>query len=176
MAQPSRNQAATPAELAARLESLLSDLIAAHSQMLELTVEHRAALSRADGAAVQMSVGQQGVVAARIADLEGERRRIVAAMLGPATPLAQPTITMLAEKLPEPARARIVSLAAALRELLLRLRSEAAVVRAATQSLVSHMDGLMQQVARTLSQARLYGRGGKIDPGGPVACGLDLTH
>jgi flagellar FlgN protein len=162
-------------DAAAKLETLLGELIEAHKGMLELTTEHRRAISRADGAGVQMCVEHQGVLAARIAAMDVERKKLVLALTGGAAS-APPTITILAERLPEPMRGRIVGLAAALRELLVRLQRETAVVRAATQSLVAHMDGLMQQVARSLSQARLYGPRGRIDPGGPVACGLDLTH
>lgn len=162
-------------DLTTRLEAVLAELIAAHRDMLALTQEHRAALSRADGAAVQHCVERQGVAAARIASIETERREVVAALAGPSRG-APVTITSLAQRLAEPARERIISLAGTLRDLLIALQREAAVVRAATQSLVSHMDGLMQQVARALSQARLYGPGGRIDPGGPVAGGLDLTH
>jgi len=176
-AKPTAPAADTPADLAARLESLLSALIGAHQQMLALTEHHRLALSRADGDAVQRCILKHSEHAAQVSSLDAERRQIVAALAGPGTPRNTPvTITTVAQCLPEPARGRIVSLAMALRELLVRLQRETAVIKAATQSLVSHMDGLMQQVARALSQARLYGPGGRIDPGGPVACGLDLTH
>lgn len=165
---------ATATNIPAQIEALLSALIDAHRQMLALTVEHRAAIARADGQGVERCTQQQAALASKIASLDEQRARLVAALAGPSP--ATPTITAVAQKLPEPVRGRIVALAAALRELLVKLQREVAVVRAATQSLVAHMDGLTQQVARVLSHARLYGPRGRIDTGGPVACGLDLTH
>ena len=116
-----------------------------------------------------------GVLAARVAELELQRRDIVASLTRPSRG-EKPTVSVVAAGLPEPIRSRVLALAARLRDLLFRLRREMGVIKAATQSLVAHMDGLMQQVARAMSQTRLYDPRGRIDPGGPAACGLDLTH
>jgi hypothetical protein len=86
------------------------------------------------------------------------------------------TLTAMAERLEEPERSRVVAAAARLRDVLVRLQQETRTVRAATNALLAHMNGLMQQIARTLSQTRLYGPSGRIESGTPVACGLDLTH
>lgn len=155
------------------LEPLIAALTEAHEEMLALTLEHRSAISRADAAAIARCIERQGQAAARIGDLEVQRRRMVAL----ASPAGRPvTLTNLAERLPEPDRARVIAAAARLRDTLTRLQRETRTVRAATESLLAHMNGLMQQVARTLSQTRLYGPQGRIAPGAPVACGIDLTH
>ena len=166
----------TPADaaLARDLEPLIGALTSAHERMLALALEHRTAISRADTAAIAGLVAQQSEVAREISELEIHRRRLVAPFLSATA--APPSLSALAQRLPEPDRARVAAAAAHLRETLLRLQRETRTVRAATQSLLAHMNGLMQQVARGLSQARLYSPQGKIDPGLPVACGLDLTH
>ena len=51
-----------------------------------------------------------------------------------------------------------------------------AVIKAATQSLVAHMDGLMQHVTRALSRTRLYDPRGRINAGAATTGGLDVTH
>jgi len=158
---------------AARFESLLASLIDTHEQMVAIALDHRRAISRADPAGVQSCIGQQAVLAAQVAALETKRRALTATL---APGLISPTISSVAQSLPEPARSRILATAARLRDVLLRLQRENSILRTATQSLLAHMDGLIQQVARALSHARLYGPQGRIDTAGPVACGIDLTH
>ena len=162
---------------AAELESVLGSLIETHEQMVAIAIDHRAAISRADAAGVQACVGQQAVLSARVAELETQRRSLAAA-IAPAM-AGSPTITTIARALPEPARGRVLGAASRLREVLLRLQNENRILRSATQTLLTHMDGLIQQVARALSQARLYGPRGRIDTGGTAplqACAIDLTH
>jgi hypothetical protein len=174
---PTAEPTAAPslADRAEHLVRILQDLIAVHEQMLTIAGEHRSAISRADGAAVQACVEQQAVLIARVGQLETERLAAIAAVIPPA-PHGRATIAAVAERLPEAARARILAAARALRDLVLRLQHESRVIREATTSLISHMDGLMLQVARALSQTRLYDPRGRIDPTAPVPSGLDLTH
>jgi hypothetical protein len=159
--------------LSEQLETLLSNLLQAHEELLALAHDHREALSRADTAAVHACTARHADLAARIEHLEIARARLVRA-LAPASP--SPTITNIAQSLPEPARARIIAAAAKLKELLIRVQRELAVLRAATHSLVGHMEGLMQQVARVLTQAGTYGRQGKLDSIQPLPAGLDIRQ
>jgi hypothetical protein len=160
-------------DLPAQLESLLAELLAAHEDLLALTQDHRAALARADGPAVQACTARHAHIAQRIETLEFTRRRLIHA-LAPASPSA--TITSVADSFPEPARNRIIEAAAKLRALLLRVQHEVRVLRAATQALVGHMDGLMQQVARVLSTAGTYARSGKIESAHPLPASIDLAY
>ena len=155
-----------------QLEALLAELLRAHEDLLALTMEHRAALSRADGPAVEACASRHAALAARIEELEFARRRLVM-LLAPSTPA--PTITSIAQNLPEPFRARIIEAAARLRTLLIRVQQELRVLRAATQALVGHMEGLMQQVSRVLSTAGTYGRSGKVDAAHPLPSTLDVA-
>jgi hypothetical protein len=178
-----RAEAAKPADrLGPELETLLADLTLAHHQLLSLAAEHRRAISAADADAVRICVHQQTAVAQRIADLEQQRRRLVlpaapaaraAALRDPAT---QPKITAIAETLPEPSRSRILAAAATLKDLLRSVQREHAAIRLATQALLGHTEGLIQQVGRRLSGVETYGRAGRIAGGPPVPCGIDMTH
>jgi hypothetical protein len=163
-------------EALAGFESTLESLIQTHEQMLAIARDHRAAIGRADGGAVQACIGQQAVLAARAVDLDSTRKRLSAALSQGREAAGATTISAVAARLPEPSRTRILGLAGRLRELLTALQRENRIIRSATESLLSHMDGLMQQVARTLSHTRLYSPQGRIDSRAPVACGLDVTH
>jgi hypothetical protein len=156
-----------------RLEQILAALVAAHESLLALTHEHRAAISRADGAAAQNCAKRQAELAGQIATLESGRRTHLAQMLPAANPAAP--LATFTSHLPEPARGRITRIAARLRELLLQIQEQMRVIRSATSAIIAHMDGLMQQVAKALSQAGLYGPRGRLDQAPPAPCGLDLT-
>ena len=158
----------------------MAGLITAHESLLALAAEHRAAITRADGAAVEDCARRQAELARAIAIQETERRHLLAKIfparsggVDPRTPFAA-----LAALLPEPFRARIAACAARLRELILRLQHEHRIIRSATTAIVAHMDGLLQQVAKALSHAGLYGPKGRLDQPAhapPAPCGLDLT-
>jgi hypothetical protein len=154
-----------------QLEALLLSLHAAHADLLAATAEHRVALSHADGPGIASALARQSDLIARIADLERQRARVAAALgAGP-----HESISSLARLIPEPARARVLSAAGSLRELLLHIQREARTLRLATAALVGHMDGLMQQVARALSHSGTYSPSGRVDTGAPVISALDLT-
>jgi hypothetical protein len=164
----------TTADSARQLEGLLASLHAAHEELLATTLEHRAAISRADVKGMQACAGRHADIASRIGELEVLRRRLIVA-LAPQGSTAATSISSIAATLPEPFRARILAAAAALRDLLLRVQREVRTVREATHSMAQHMDGLMQQVVRVLSHAGTYSARGRVDAGAPVASGLDLT-
>jgi hypothetical protein len=161
------------AETSEQLEVLLADLLRVHEELLALAAEHRAALSRADGNAVYACAQRHAAIAQRIESLESTRRRMISA-LAPAVPA--PTISSVALHLPQAARDRIMEAAGRLRALMLRVQHELRTLRAATQALVGHMDGIMQQVARVLSTAGTYGRNGRIESTQPLPAGIDLRQ
>lgn len=155
----------------AALESLLGEMIATHERMLTVAREHRAALARADSRAIQDCISRQATLVQTAAELD-QRRKALALAISPSTPAT--TILALAQKLPQPARA--LELASRLKQTLLTLQRENRILKTATEALLGHMDGLVQQVARALSQTRLYSPRGRIESPGPVPCGIDLTQ
>jgi len=166
--------AADSQQLAQSLETAMVDLTAVHGELFELVLEHRRAISLGDAAAIQECLSRQGILGMRIADLERARRQAVSQICG----RSDATISDVTAKLPEHLRAAVSTAAARLKAILTLIQRENNVVRAATHTLIAHIDGLMQQVARALSHAGTYGRKGRIEAsaGGPIPCGLDMTH
>ena len=88
--------------------------------------------------------------------------------------LPAPTLRQIALSLPEPQRTRLSGQAERLREMMERVQRESGTVRAATRSLLAHMEGLMRQVARSLSHAGTYGSGGRVQAAHAVVSSLDV--
>lgn len=192
------------ADLALELESLLGAMVSEHETWRGLLDHHRDAIKRADGEAVQNAVARQSGVLQAIADLEEKRRRLVdraiaaegilgkgvpggvrssaagstAAPAGP-EPLARVgpvTLSQIAAALPEPSRTRLLELAGRLRFLLADIETQNRTLRTATAALISHMEGLMRQVARRLSHSGTYGRKGYVETVPTVVSAVDLTR
>jgi FlgN protein len=159
---------AEQADPGAQGEALLRELMDAYALLSALGKEQRACLSRADGPGVERCAVSQVGLAQRIAELD-RRRQVLCGGAGVA-------ISAWAERLPGPAGARLKELAGRARELIARVHREYRVVHQATLSLVTHVDGIVQQVARRLSPTGAYGPCGRVQPGRGAAGGLDLTY
>jgi hypothetical protein len=170
-ATPQREAPAGPA-LARALEGLLRELALVQTELLALAAEHRAAIARADTSAIAGCIARQAVLAERSRTAEHQRRAIIEQWSPRERGI---TLTELASRVDEPDRSRLLGLAGQVRALVERLARENRTVRAATESLMAHMDGLVRQVARRLSQSGTYGRRG-LDAGAPLAAGFDLCH
>lgn len=153
------------------VEGLLTDLLATYEELGSLAAAHRAAISRADGHGVEACARREAELADRLGALDA-RRQSLSALAG--RPGERVTISRLIERLPQPARA--AELVARLRDLVRKVQGDYATVRAATQAIVGHIDGLVQQVGQRLNGSGTYGREGRVDAARTVACGIDLTH
>ncbi|MEL7473561.1 MAG: flagellar export chaperone FlgN [Planctomycetota bacterium] len=160
-----------------RLERSLHELVQSHERLLELTVQHRAAIARSSAPELDALVRAQHTEIKRIAELEQHRRQAVRELVGGLPRRApQPTIETVLQRVAGEVRERIGGLAERLRGLLTRLQRERAIVQRATASLVSHMEGLMRQVAASLSPSGAYAASGRVEaPRQPIAAGLDVT-
>jgi hypothetical protein len=157
----------TPPDTAAAIARILTDLIAEHESLLAAARDHRAALARADRAAIAQAIHTQAAIIERIRDLDTLRRKTFGQTMA---------VQDLAATLPAPQRQRVIELAAKLREAIEAVRSEQRIVAIASQSLLAHMEGMLQQVAARLNHAGTYGRLGRIDSGSTVVSGIDLTR
>lgn len=168
-----KGESAVPG-LSRRVEDLLTALLAEHRAMLDLAARQRDALRTADTRAMDACLGEQRERLARIAALDEERRRLVESVLhsskgGPAT-LAQ-----LAALAGPTDRDRLLALASDLKRHIERVREELGVIRAASASLMGHVEGIMRQVVQRLSHAQTYGRRGAVEARVSVVSSLDLT-
>ena len=119
-------------------------------------------------------------VLAEIATLEERRRSLVNTMLSlggirKVSGTGPITLTDIAHQMPEPARTRLVELARDVRLAVEKAADQQRTLRAATATLLAHMEGLMRQVAQRLSHAGTYGRRGLIESVPAVISGLDLV-
>lgn len=154
------------------LEELLTDLVRAHEAFVLASGAHREAIRRADTTAIAGARDQVAEACLRIANLDQERRSIVTAM-APGSPDA--TLSFLAAGLPEPQRGRSLQLAATLRELVIQARTDQRRLRAAADSMLRHVRGVVQQVQQSLNHSGTYGRAGRVDAGAAVVSGIDMT-
>ena len=158
---------------AADLEASLRALADAHAALLEAIDAQREATRRADPKGVESATRAHLAALDRVEEADAARRAAVERLAGPDA--VSIPIAALAAGLPAPTRDSLERAAAALRPLVERARRERAQVREVFASLVSHMDGLIQQVHRRLSHAGTYGRAGRVEAGRAVVSGVDVV-
>jgi hypothetical protein len=166
--------------LASELESLLAAFSSQYESLHVQTVAHREAIRKADGAAVQATAERQAVIAKELGTLDQRRRELVARACGQfpgltGKPSVAITLTDLTTCVGGTQRGRLVTAAADLKKLISRVHEQTSTIKAATVSLVAHMEGLMRQVGRQLSHAGTYSNRGFVEPGGMVVSALDLS-
>jgi len=152
-----------------RLDALLGSLIDEHRSLLDLTGEHRDAVTTADMVKLEKVVEQTGEVLQRVQRVESERQRLVA------RPDGRPsTIGELLKVVDSADRERLTDRSGTLRSLIEQVQSEQDAVRDASEALATHMRGLMQQVASKLSHSGTYGRAGRVVTKAQVMTGVDV--
>lgn len=164
------------------LERLLRALLSAHESLLDVTRRHHQAVRQADPTRCRHLLDEEQRVLASIAELEVSRQALVqramkeAAHLvgtpgGPATLARLRDLALLA---PPERRPTLLDLSDRLRSLIQVVQQEQALLRVVTRVLTAHMEGLMRQVARSLSHTGTYAKGGVIPAGAPVVTSLDV--
>ncbi|XVJ58508.1 MAG: flagellar protein FlgN [Tepidisphaera sp.] len=152
-----------PDQFVRELASLLGSLISAHEEYLGLLAEHREAVRRASPAAAAEVTTRQTGCLERIAMFEHARRALVQRVIDaghwPGRELV--TLTGLAERC-GPMKQRLIDSASHLKTLIAKVRQEQGIVRRVSQSLASHIEGLMRTVAKAASHTGTYGRRGVV--------------
>lgn len=166
-----------PAELATRLESLLDSLQTVQRAILEATLLQREAMRRADPAGVHAATTTQSRNTTRLAEIERDRVQLVrdAEESGLITRGTTPvTLRALASACPPEVRARLTTHASTLRTLMEEVSRETTSTRAATLTLLAHVEGVMRQVAGRLSHSGTYSRRGVVEAGSAVVSAVDV--
>ena len=177
-----------------RLEGVLAMMVDLHQKMLEHNVQHREALRRADAALIARCVNQQSADVAKFNELETLRNDLfgVLARAGvarppnvgkaaPSTPAPAPppvaalTLSGVIERAGEQHRVRLTALGNSLRALVGQVEKQRAVLKIATESLLSHMQGMLSQVSRSLSPTGTYARPRAVPTGMQVMSSVDLV-
>lgn len=163
------------------LARLLREMLAGYRDLITAMERQREALRRADAEQVGEATTAQQAALTRIADLEASRRTLVARVeaspLGvrlqrkPGKPV---TLTEIALCAPASRREELTALAEELRRRAEAAQSLSGLLRAATASLIAHMEGLARSVGQRLSHARVYTPRGVVEAGNAVVTGLDV--
>lgn len=161
--------------LAHGVESLLIDLLDVHRALLVTAQEHRAALRTADGSRVERAAERSLVLHEQVAMLDARRRELVARNPIPGLSPERTRLSDLARAAGGADCERLLALAEETRAVMARVNEEHRTIRAASQTLLAHLEGLMRQVGQTLSHARTYSRKGFVEAGVPVVSSLDLA-
>jgi hypothetical protein len=160
---------------AAGLERVLLGLLAEERRLAALAAQHREALRRADGKAIERISAERSLVHDRIAALHQERAVIVRAMAAEAGLDTEPArLAELLPLLPAEQAAPLATLAARLRETVAASRQEHGVLREASEALGRHLAGVMSRIAELRDAGRTYTARGRIAAAGPVLSTLDI--
>lgn len=165
-------------DLLARLETLLSTLVEEYQRLCTELDEYRSALAQADQPRLTAALANNQARAARLAELEAHRSLLMRsiASVRPGQAIPELSTSQVAAQAPEPVRSRLLNLAGKLRPIIARADEQQRIARLATQSLLAHTTGVMQQIQRQLSQTGTYTRGARpAAAASPVVSALDLT-
>ena len=126
-----------------------------------------------------MATGSQreNAVVQQISELEKKRLQLVADLTLALDPqAAQPLkLAELAQRLDEPDRGRLLVLRQQLLERMAEVRRQTNVARRATESLVSHMQGLVQSIGAACSGMSIYASNGAPPPQAMVLSTFNTT-
>ena len=157
-----------------QLESILKQLSTCHESLLSLLAGKRQAMRDAQPDRVTDLCDQENRFVQKITQLETKRLELIGQLTEALDPNAQQPLHLndLAQHLPEPRRGRLLVLRQQLRQRMVRVRDETAVLRRATESLTRHMQGVIQTVAGAM--AGVYGQGGTPTPAAMTVSTFDV--
>lgn len=175
----------TPAQCDA-LEALLADLESHARSAAQLAEEHRAAISTADAANLARCVAAQQQSVSQLNALEARRTAFLRSIGLRAQPANNPaaamnpapvvTLTQIAALAPKPRAAALTAAASRARLMLAEAMERRESVRLASLSLMAHMQGLVRQITRHLSDTKTYAPPHRLSSITPATAGsLDFT-
>ena len=149
-------------KLIAKLEDTVQRQIAIHEKLLTVIKLKVDAFRKADHDAAVACMRQENLELQSIAEMEKQRLSLVAELTHCLDPNAKLPLVMgeLAERLPEPARGRLLVLRAKLKERMETVQREGGIVRRASESLLRHMQGIVQSISGAITGISTYGRKG----------------
>lgn len=149
-------------KLIAKLEEVVLRQIAAHEKLLTVMQLKVEAFRRSEPEKAASHTRQENVEFQAIAELEKQRLVLVADLTQAIDPQAARPLVMgeLAQRLPEPARGRLLLLRARLKERMETVQRESSVCRRAAESLLRHMQGIAQSISGAITGISTYGKNG----------------
>ncbi len=147
-----------------QLEAILKQQTAAHEKLLTLLKRKREAVRTAQHEQVASLTHQENQAVQAISDLEKQRLALVGELTLIVDPAAkQPMrLAQLAQHLEEPTRGHLLVLRQELADRLKQTQQETAVAKRVTETLVRHMQGLIQTVGGAITGVGVYSRQGAV--------------
>lgn len=159
------------------LEACMEQLAGEHEHLLGLIRRKREAMRSARPALVADCCERENHHVQRIAHAEKRRQDVVGRLTGEIAPGgAEPMrLADLADHAGEPRRGRLLELHRKLRQTIGDIQRENDIARRATEGLLRHVRGVIQQVTEQMDGGITYGRRG-IEGGPPLtACSFTAT-
>ncbi len=157
------------------LERVLLQIADRYETLARCAKDRREAMRRADPRALAQCIDAENQAVQALADLERRRMIVVeaiAAAIG-SPDKSQTPVSRLAPALPEPARSRLLTLSASLKQLMEHVTNLNEGARRAADLLAAHMEGLMRHVAAKLNHAQTYNPKGVVASGPRIITALD---
>lgn len=159
----------------ATLEALLIDLEKHTRASATLADEHRAAISSGDTAALARCIAAQQESAAQLNNLDARRAAFLRSLGLRPTATGGVTLSQIAAMAPKSRADALTAAAARIRELLADAAQRRETVRLASLSLMAHMQGIVRQITRNLSETKTYAPPNRLAAAGATAGNLDFT-
>jgi len=146
-----------------RLEALLRELLEQHTQLLATMERKRQVMREAQHDAMAALVRLEAESVRRISGLEKQRLELVGAMTLRVMPDAPQPLKLreLAQRLPEPARGRLLVARQQLVDKMQQVQHQTTVARRAADKLVQHMTGILQTIGTLSTGVNTYGSRGQ---------------
>jgi len=146
-----------------RLEALLRSLLEQHTQLLATMERKRQVMREAQHEAMAALVRLESESVRRISEMEKQRLELVAAMTLQVAPDATEPMRLreLAQRLPEPARGRLLVARQQLVTKMEQVQHQTTVARRAADKLVQHMTGILQTIGTLSTGVNTYGSRGQ---------------
>jgi len=144
------------------LDALCRQQLALHDELSELLDRKREALKTADADRMTELCGLENERVQKLADVEKQRLELVAKLTQRVRPQAPEPMRMreLAECFAGPTRQRLLALRDELADRMQTVQGKAQRARLATESLLRHVGGVVQQVGAVATGVQTYGRTG----------------
>jgi hypothetical protein len=164
-------------DLVGRIEAVLDQQSDAHRALLKLIERKQQALREAKAGDLRDCCRLENEQVQRIATLEKQRQTLVAELtllVDPAATAPMP-LREVAEHLPAALAAGLLHRREELRGLIEQVQRAGGVARRATESLLRHMQGLMQTIGTAMTGVGTYGRGGAAPKAALAVRTLNMT-
>ena len=149
-------------KLVAKLEEVVQKQIMVHEKLLTVMNLKVEAFRQADQDGALALTRRENAELQAIGELEKQRLMLVADLTQLVDPAAARPLVMLelAQRLPEPARGRLLVLRGKLKERMESVQREGSIARRAAEALLRHMQGIVQTIGGAITGITTYGRKG----------------